>query len=297
MSEIKLFPVESSEQYLFSIIIPTWNNLPLLKLCIESIRKNSTYKHQIIIHVNEGVDGTIDWVKTQGFDFSWSAVNTGICLPVNACRSLVKTSYIVYLNDDMYVCPRWDYYLYEEIKSLKTNLFYLSGTMIEPRKTPNDCCISPADYGTSIQSFDEKRLLEEYDRLSHDDWNGASWPPSIVHVNTWDLVGGYSIEFSPGMYSDPDFSMKLYSAGVRIFKGIGRSRVYHFMSKSTGKVKRNNGRKQFIFKWGLSSRDYYNFYLKIGKTYSGPLEDEVPANLQKKLFSRGTLRKLMLFFK
>jgi len=40
----------------FSILIPTWNNLNFLKLCIDSLKKNSRYKHQIIVHINEGND-------------------------------------------------------------------------------------------------------------------------------------------------------------------------------------------------------------------------------------------------
>jgi len=56
-------------------------------------------------------------------------------------------------------------------------------------------------------------------------WRGASWPPNVVHKNMWDLVGGFSIEFSPGMYSDPDFSMKLWQAGIRIMYGVGKSMV------------------------------------------------------------------------
>ena len=48
---------------LFSIIIPTWTNLAFLKLCLKSITKNSTFNHQILIHVNDGSDGTLEWVK------------------------------------------------------------------------------------------------------------------------------------------------------------------------------------------------------------------------------------------
>ena len=55
----------------FSIVIPSWNNLAYLQLCIDSIRKNSMYTHEIIVHINEGVDGTLDWVKTQ-VDISYS---------------------------------------------------------------------------------------------------------------------------------------------------------------------------------------------------------------------------------
>ena len=49
----------------FSILIPTWNNLPYLKLCVESLRKHSDIQHQLIVMVNEGSDGTLDWVANQ----------------------------------------------------------------------------------------------------------------------------------------------------------------------------------------------------------------------------------------
>ena len=49
----------------FSILIPSWNNLVFLQKCIESIRKNSTLQHQIIVHVNQGKDGSYEWVKAQ----------------------------------------------------------------------------------------------------------------------------------------------------------------------------------------------------------------------------------------
>ena len=55
---------------IFSILIPTWNNLPFLKICVDSIRKNSTYRHQIIVHVNDGSDGTLEWVRQQGLDYT-----------------------------------------------------------------------------------------------------------------------------------------------------------------------------------------------------------------------------------
>ena len=37
---------------LFSIIIPTFDNYEYLRFTLDSILKNSYYKHQIIIHIN-----------------------------------------------------------------------------------------------------------------------------------------------------------------------------------------------------------------------------------------------------
>ena len=51
---------------MFSMIVPTWNNLPFLKLAVETIRRHSAHEHEIVVHVNDGSDGTLDWVRGQG---------------------------------------------------------------------------------------------------------------------------------------------------------------------------------------------------------------------------------------
>ena len=48
---------------MFSILIPSFNNLDYLKICLKSIKKNSKFNHQIIIHSNIGSDGTLDFIK------------------------------------------------------------------------------------------------------------------------------------------------------------------------------------------------------------------------------------------
>jgi glycosyltransferase involved in cell wall biosynthesis len=269
----ELHPGAFAGDEVFSIIIPTWNNLDFLKLCVRSIRENSVFPHQIVLHVNDGSDGTAEWAAAEGIAFSRTPGNAGVCFAVNATRPLVRTDYILYMNDDMYVCPGWDRALKEEIDAAGTKFFFLSATMIEPYPTNSKPVIGARNYGTTTGTFEEKRLLAEFASLPKEDWNGATRPPNVVHRDIWDLVGGYSVEFSPGMYSDPDFSMKLWQAGVRLFKGVARSRVYHFVSKSVGRITPNNGRRQFLRKWGMTPSTFYRFFLKKGEPFTGPLAD------------------------
>ena len=258
---------------MFSIIIPTWNNLDLLRLCVRSIRENSAYPHQIIIHVNDGSDGSLAWVREQGITHSASPENIGICLAVNESAMHATQDYILYLNDDMYCCPGWDTALIDKLKELDTDLFMLSGTMIEPRDTGNPCVIV-RDYGTDADNFDEKKLLAELSQHRKADWDGATWPPTLVSRRWWHKVGGYSSEFSPGMSSDNDFSMKLWQAGCRVFLGVGDSLVYHFQCKSTGKVKKNDGGKMFLHKWGMRQSVFDRYYLRRGRVAAGITLDE-----------------------
>jgi len=285
--------IRSAKREKFSIIIPTWNNLEYLILCIYSLRKNSIYNNQIIIAVNEGADGTLAWLeKHDDIDYIHSEVNLGVCYAVNACRPYVSTNYIVYMNDDMYACPNWDKELYNEIQKIGTDNFFLSSTLIEPRSNTNPNYVALIkDFGDSVETFNEKELLQEHVNLIKKNWRGASWPPNVVHKNMWDLVGGFSIEFSPGMYSDPDFSMKLWQAGIRIMYGVGKSMVYHFGEKSTGRVKKNKGSNTFLLKWGLTARTYYSEYLQLGKEYN----NVYPKNVKINLFSR-IRNKLKIIF-
>ena len=261
---------------LFSILIPSWNNLEYLKLCIESIRKNSSFVHQIIVHVNEGTDGTLSWIQSQGnISYTRSSENVGVCYALNYCSTLADTDYILYMNDDMYVCPLWDKYLFEEIEKLGQDNFFLSATAIEPKA--QSICSIEKNYGLTVQDFDEEKLLSEFHELPMEDWYGATWPPNVVHKSVWELAGKYSTEFSPGMYSDPDFSMKLWRLGIREFKGVAKSRVYHFGSVSVKKVKKNKGYYQFISKWGMTQGTFGKYFLKRGQPYAGPLPDpEIP---------------------
>jgi glycosyltransferase involved in cell wall biosynthesis len=44
-----------------SIIIPTFNNLDYLKFFLRSLKLNSEFDHEIILHINDGSDGTLKY--------------------------------------------------------------------------------------------------------------------------------------------------------------------------------------------------------------------------------------------
>lgn len=268
----------------FSVLIPTWNNLEFLKCCVESIRKNSVEQHEILVYVNEGADGSAEWCASEGLKFIQSEKNVGVCTALNGLFEIATKDVICYVNDDMYLCPKWDESLIAEIEKIGHEKFYLSSTMVEPEDTGNKCVLAPFPFGKSPSEFQESALISALPNMQKVDWSGSTWPPNLMHRNTWLAIGGYGEEFSPGLYSDPDVSMKLWVQGVRIFKGLGESRAYHFMSKSTGRVKMNDGKKTFLKKWGVSSSWFVKEVLKQGEIYSGPLpEKKISPNLKDRI--------------
>ena len=260
---------------MFSIIIPTFNNIEYLKKCIDSIRKNSTYDHEIIPHVNEGSDGTIDYLKENNIEYTFTDYNSGICKGMNMAAKKAKTEFLLYAHDDFYFCPKWDLVLKSELDMIKHKNFYLSGTMVNNGQITLDC-------GSNLETFDEKKLLSEISNANYYDFQGSTWAPHLIHKETWNKVGGFSEEFFPGTGSDPDLNMKLWKEGVRIFKGINDFKVYHFGSIVTRKYKNHptiktesgsRGAKIFLLKWGITINFFKKFILNSDTKYLGELDD------------------------
>ncbi len=253
---------------MFSIIIPTFNNLKYLELCLKSLKKNSKFDHEIIVFINEGKDGTLEYVKENNLNYLHNKKNVGLCKAMNEGVKISSKEYIVYAHDDMYFCPNWDTEFYNEISKTKEKNFFLSGTMIQPFES-----FINLDCGKTIEEFNEVKLLKEYNSIKFEDFQGSTWAPSLIPRKTWDTVGGFSEEYGPGLGSDPDFNMKLWKIGVRLFKGLSRSRVYHFSSVTLRKKISNNGAKTFLLKWGISIKFFRKYYLKSDTPYEGLLKE------------------------
>ena len=76
--------------------------------------------------------------------------------------------------------------------------------------------------------------------------------------------------------------MKLWNLGVRVFKGVSRSRVYHFGSVVTRQKEKkffsktdtgSKGSKIFLKKWGISIKFFKKYYLKSDTKFIGKLDN------------------------
>jgi glycosyltransferase involved in cell wall biosynthesis len=269
---------------MFSIIIPTWNNLPFLKICVDSLRKYSAFDHEIIIHVNDGSDGTLDWVKAEGIKYSHTESNAGICLTVNHLVGMSSHDWVLYLNDDMVACPGWDTAFKDAIDSTGTDLALFFSTLIQADNGKHPHIIKQ-DFGSTPENFNAEGLLRDHMQDKRSDVEGASSQPTLFHRKWWEIVGGYSLEFSPGMSSDDDLLMKYWVVGCRHFRIVGASRFYHFVCKSTGRLRHTKGGRVFVMKWGLTQSDFYRLYMS--KLTGTPPAQLISRHAQ--LFPRATL--------
>ena len=262
---------------MFSIIIPTLNNYNYLKICINSIKKNSKFNHQIIVHVNVGKDETKNFLEKNNIEYTFTNYNSGLCEGVNNASKKANNNYIVYSHDDFYFCPNWDEALYNEITSLGHDKFYFSSTQI------NTFGFREYDCGKNFDDFNETKLLSNLTKKEFPNLQGSTWAPHIVHKDLWLKAGGFSEEFFPGAGSDPDFSLKLWNLGIRIFKMVGNSKVYHFESKTLRDPSKfenfnfkdlgSKSAKIFLRKWGISTKFFRKHYLRANSPYVSELNE------------------------
>jgi len=267
---------------MFSILIPTFNNLEYLKICINSLKKNSNFLHQIIVHVNEGTDGTIKYLKENNIEFTYSVDNIGMPKALNIASKKANFNYILISHDDFYYCPGWDIEFEKEIKLINHNNFYFSGTMVGAGQVNFDA-------GQTFDCFNESKLLNNLKIIQTFNFQGTTKCPGLVHKDIWKKLGGWSEEFSPTGGDDTDFAMKLWKHNVRIFKGLGKSLAYHFGSITTRKKNKllftylgSRANKIFLRKWGITINFFEKYYLRSGldnnkklifKEYDGELKD------------------------
>ena len=242
-----------------SIIIPTFNNLDYLKFFLRSLKINSTFDHEIILHINDGSDGTLKYALENNIKHTYSKTNIGLCSSMNKAYSLTTTDHILYAHDDMYFCKNWDIFLIDEINKQNNNQYYLSGTNVSTRHG-----LINFDCGLTYLDFDEKKFDNFCLQDQTPDLQSSHWAPHLIHKELWDKIGGFSEEFNPGDGSDPDFCMKLWLNDVRIFKGVSKFKVYHFNSITTrnSKIILNNGTKTFLSKYGFNPKFFRKHYLK-----------------------------------
>lgn len=87
-----------------SILMPTWKTTHL-NFCFETLRRHPTREHQLVVHANEGSDGTRAWLRDQGVAHIASDTNVGICHAVDVAVETVRGDYVLYLSNHMVLAP------------------------------------------------------------------------------------------------------------------------------------------------------------------------------------------------
>jgi GT2 family glycosyltransferase len=259
--------------------ISTYNNLPYLKLAIESVRKNSYFKNApFIIHAENCTDGTNEWLFENRDKYNLTLLIEpenikvrGIGGGMNICADHVETEYIMFLHSDFYVTKDWDKALLDTHEKYPNENLWVNSYRIEPNMFN-----SPDRYGTSLIPLNVFGAYHyDFDSTSFENWveefkqmnEGYEIPKGegvsgLVKKSLWDEVGGNDPLFAPASWDDHDLFLRMLQHGVR-FILPSSSIVWHFGARGSHRLEENNGQsserqrkseaeniKKWLAKWG-----------------------------------------------
>jgi GT2 family glycosyltransferase len=242
---------------MITFCISTYNNLPYLKIAIDSVRKNSYYKDApFIIHAENCTDGTNEWLLENHLKYNLqiyiqtNEIPLGIGGGMNFCADKAKTEYIMFLHSDFYVTKNWDKALMDIHEKYPNEKLWVNPHRIEPNMFNNPSsrpgtAIVPIDmFGAYSHDFDSEYFdawAEDFIRINE----GIEIPKGegvsgLVKKSVWDEIGGNDPIFAPASWEDMDLFLRMLQHGVKFILPTS-SLVWHFGARGSHRLEENNG--------------------------------------------------------
>lgn len=234
---------------MFSILIPTVDNLPYLKLCLSCIEKYSSVDYEILIFNNGGNPETTSFIEGLPHRSLHSRFNRGVSHAYNALAREAAGDYLLLWDDDKMALPGWDLEVYPMLKA-DGRYSWKSLVEIWPHRT-NPCSIY-GDYGKGPLDFDEERLLLDVSELTFPRKVSLS-VSQVMSKELFFAIGGYDEKFYPGFGSDPDIMWRAFcflGKDEDRFLNANKSFYYHFTSATTNRIFRYRWMTYGLRGWG-----------------------------------------------
>ena len=258
--------------------ISTYNNLPYLKLAIESVRKNSYFKDApFIIHAENCTDGTNEWLfeNRDKYDLTLivepeNDIVRGIGGGMNVCADHTETEYIMFLHSDFYVSENWDIECLQEHEKYQAPTWVFS-YRVEPdmfgngQSRPGTIIVPKDIFGAYHDDFDAiafEGWAKEFTKDNNIKIQKTEGVSGLIKKKDWDRIGGNDPQFSPTSWEDIDLFLRMYNEGYN-FVLTTKSLVWHFGARGSHRLEENNGKsserqiiteqinqKKFLEKWG-----------------------------------------------
>lgn len=238
---------------LTSIVIPSYNGLPLLSRCVDSIRANTSpaSPFEVIVVDNGSGDGTAEHCEREGLIVVSLPANAGFPEACNKGLAVSSGEQLMLLNNDCMAAPGW-------LHQLLTALYSAEDIGI----------VGPVTNYASGRQKIETGLSGAAELLAfaagHNRTDAAKWQEvkrlvgfcMLFKRPLYERIGPLDEGFSPGHYEDDDYCYRTVRAGRRLLM-CGDTFIYHEGSASfrqqhpegwNGLIERN--RKRFMDKWG-----------------------------------------------
>ena len=244
---------------LTSLIIPVHGALPLLRECLESIRRHTAPPHEVILIDNGSDAATKRYLRSlKGVRLIENPRNLGFARAINQGVRAARGGYIAWVNSDTRVTPGWLERLAGALRSDAdlAAVGPVTNRIVGPAVVP-----IPAGFAATRSSIDALGVayslknsgqVQEVHRLT-----GFFF---LLRRPAVEAVGLLDERFGLGCYEDYDYCLRLRQAGFKL--AIARDVfVYHshhgsFVSNEGYREQALNNRRIFVDKWCARALDF-----------------------------------------
>ena len=280
-----------------SIVIVTFENLPLTRLCLETVLATTPEDVEVIIVENASTDGTGEYLaelaaRVGRVHLTANERNRGFASAVNQGFEASRGDVLVLLNNDTIVPPGW-------LQRLEQHLQDPAVGLVGP--TTNEAG-NEARIDTTYRTYAEflelakKRALEADGRLV--DLPVATMFCAALRRDVLETVGLLDEQFEVGLFEDDDFAIRVRAAGYRVVLAEDVF-VHHFGEAAFGELFASGryaelfrlNRERFDRKWGVEwhshERRPAEHYRALIERIRRVVDAEVPADSTLLVVSNG----------
>jgi GT2 family glycosyltransferase/glycosyltransferase involved in cell wall biosynthesis len=238
-----------------SIVIVSYNNLELTRLCLDSVLRNSVYPNlEILIVDNASTDGSAEYLDALRDDrvrVLLNRENSGFAAANNRALEIATGEYLVLLNNDTVVPRGWLPRMLRQLEDPLAGLV-VAVTNFSGNESRIDVPYTTID---DMEPFAEQYMWDHEGQRF--DIRVAAMYCVGLRRDVYDRLGPLDEEFRIGMFEDDDYSHRTRLAGLRVLCAEDVF-VHHFGQASFSKLpseayealwKRNQA--YFEQKWGV----------------------------------------------
>jgi GT2 family glycosyltransferase/glycosyltransferase involved in cell wall biosynthesis len=199
-----------------SVVIVTYNNLALTRLCLESIVRNTDHpNYEVIVVDNASVDGTPAYLRYAASQHPHvkvvlNAANEGFARANNQGLAEATGDDFVLLNNDTVVPHGWLTRLAGHLRDTGIGLVGPVTNFVG-----NEAKVEPA-YRTwgEMEHFAAERARRYEGQLA--DISMLAMYCVAMRRETWERVGPLDEQFGIGMFEDDDYARRVLAEGLRV---------------------------------------------------------------------------------
>lgn len=243
--------------------IPSKNNLRYLKSSINSIKKNSSTEHDIIVFLDADNDGSEQWLVENKVTYFKNETNEpkGIAFGYNRCIEAANTEVVCMFHADMYMARDFDTAILKYLKPGRV----VSGTRIEPPLHPEGKEKIVKDFGMYPEDFREEEFVQYCKLLTDsnkDKTTRGIFAPWAVFKADITSIGMHDESFH-SYHEDSDIFNRFILNGYEIIQ-TWEGLVYHLTCRGgqfqdgiekvtedpAFHAMKNSAMKNYLRKWG-----------------------------------------------